>query len=132
MSEEIKQEKIDILDNPPHPLDNGLKPDEIKTDEAVKPEPVDEKRWGMPEAQVKEFFYLVFLGLERMSQRQRTFFRRNTKAACRDLNALWLHGKPMDKIRQEAADVLTAEKSKTNIIIPEGVNVDKLKEPPHA
>lgn len=109
----------------------------IEKSEETEPAPVvttpfDEKRWGMPEPQVKEFFYLVFLGLERMSQRQRTFFRRNTKAACRDLNALWPHGKPMDTIRQEAAAILAEEKAKTNIIIPDGITVDKLKEPPHA
>jgi len=87
----------------------------VAVDEAA---PVDEKRWGMPEPQVREFFYLVFLGLERMSQRQRTFFRRNVKNASRDLNALWPRGKPMDKIRQEAEAALAEDKAKTKIIIP--------------
>lgn len=113
------------------PVENGLKPDEIKIDE-VKPveKPESQKRWGMPDDQAQQFFGLVFLGLERMSQRQRTMFRRAVKAASRDLNALWPHGKPMDVISQEAQRAAAEHAAKPQIIIPQGVNADALKQQP--
>jgi len=89
------------------------------------------KRWGMPDDQAQQFFGLVYLGLERMSQRQRTMFRRAAKAAIRDLNALWPQGKSMDKIAEEVRNAQAEEAAKTQIIIPQGINADKLKESPN-
>lgn len=111
---------------------NVLEPQEQKpTEQPVTATEVvaeDQKRWGMPAAQAQQFFGLVYLGLERMSQRQRTMFRRATKAACRDLNALWPHGKPMDRIREEAERAAAEHAAKPQIIIPANVNADALKE----
>lgn len=98
------------------------------TPQHTNPAGCHEKAWGMPEDQVRQFFGLVYLGLERMSERQRTMFRRSIKAASRDLNALWPKGKPISKIREEAERAAAEDAAKTKIIIPQGVNADALKQ----
>ena len=90
---------------------------------ASSQEPESQKRHGMEPRQAQEFFNLCLMGIERLSSRQRTQFRRAFKAACRDMDKRWPHGRPMADIEREMKD----RQVLPNIIIPEGINPEKLK-----
>lgn len=120
MSEEVKP----VIDGA-QLSDNCMQPGETKADESAKP-PEDQKRWGMSTQQAQQFFNLCLMGLERMSKRQRTMFRRAFKDACRDLDARWPQGRPMADIEREIRDRQIAPE----IIIPKGINPESLVEKP--
>lgn len=75
--------------------------------------------WGMAAESFNQFMSLVSMGIERMSSRQRTMFRRGSKAYCRTMNAMWPHGKPEELCKQELREHTIKEAGK--IVIPKGI-----------
>lgn len=89
----------------------------------IKPEQKKDPRWGMTAEAFNQFMGLVCMGIERMSSRQRTMFRRGGKDYCRTMNAMWPHGKPEDLCKEELRQRTIQEAGK--IIIPKGIGDQK-------
>lgn len=87
-----------------------------------------DKPWGMPFEDFVRYMTLLAMGMERLDKRQRWTMLKQVKQIRKELDVRWPFGRPIEDIQREIAE----QQSKVQVIIPQGVNADALKEPPRA